>query len=134
MYENVSQEYRKLSRQHMALTVVVRRLHGDQQKTGEKLDRLQVARFYFADRINELEEHVAKLSTKQSQVDAKEASKKSKDDDEDEVSLEGEDRIEAIRKAVKDLKANLLWGKFIGTPQELETIMKEVDDLLNTVS
>lgn len=107
----------------MTLAVIVRRHEGDLKIAETKIDELKAARLYMKDRLDNQEERIAELTRDLTVM-------MEKKNDSEHHNRAKDARVDALRQAVGELKSDLIWGKFEGTPDELEQLFERVNQLL----
>lgn len=129
-YLVLQKEYSRMKINISTMAIINRRMAQDSQDNEIKIDKLQMARIYLEDKINDQNAKIEELTKKieESKVESEETEEKL--DDSETYSLAKDTRIQAIARAVEDVKASLSWGSFTGTSTELDAVFAPITQLL----
>lgn len=121
-YLVLQKEYSRMKINISTMAIINRRMAQDSQDNEIKIDKLQMARIYLEDKINDQNAKIEELTKKieESKVESKETEERLIDSET--YSLAKDTRIQAIARAVEDVKASLSWGSFTGTSTELDSV------------
>lgn len=129
-YLVLQKEYSRMKINISTMAIINRRMAQDSQDNEIKIDKLQMARIYLEDKINDQNAKIEELTKKieESKVESKETEERLIDSET--YSLAKDTRIQAIARAVEDVKASLSWGSFTGTSTELDAVFAPITQLL----
>lgn len=129
-YLVLQKEYSRMKINISTMAIINRRMAQDSQDNEIKIDKLQMARIYLEDKINDQSAKIEELTKKieESKVESKETEERLIDSET--YSLAKDARIQAIARAVEDVKASLSWGSFTGTSTELDSVFAPIMQLL----
>lgn len=129
-YLVLQKEYSRMKINISTMAIINRRMAQDSQDNEIKIDKLQMARIYLEDKINDQNAKIEELTKKieESKVESKETEERLIDSET--YSLAKDTRIQAIARAVEDVKASLSWGSFTGTSTELDSVFAPIMQLL----
>lgn len=124
MYKVLREENRRFRLQTVTMAVILRRLTQDIEANETKIDKLEAARIYMKDRLDNQHERIEELVK---QI----ADQSEKAGDLKDVCRAKDSKFKQIGQAIEELKNRLIWGKFSGNSNELDEMFEDVLKLLD---